>query len=134
MLRATSETAVAMRVRSVRENPSRAASSRAACRAATMSASALDRDADLVVARLAAFHQRLAEPRAEVALEQVARGVDLPLPAAVAAGQREQHRAAPLGGRFGLVEGQQVLDPQPGAGPVQLRGDGAGGGAQLVGE
>ena len=37
MLRATSETAVASSVRSVPREPGRAASSRAACRAATMS-------------------------------------------------------------------------------------------------
>ena len=49
---------------------------------------------------------------------------DLPLAAPVAAGQREQHRPAPVGRRLDLLEGQQVLDPQPGPGAVQLGGHG----------
>src|SRR3954451_17948516 len=82
-----------------------------------------DGDADLVVTCGAAFHQRLAEPCTDVALEEMAGGVDLSLPPAVTARQRKQDGTAPCGGWLDAVPGQQVLDTQPGAGPVELGGE-----------
>ena len=81
-----------------------------------------------------AVQQRHAQPRAQVALQQVAGRVDLSLPAPVTAGQREQHRSAPVGRRLDVLQGQQVLHPQPGPGAVQLRGHRARRWSQLRGQ
>ena len=56
-----------------------------------------------------------------LALEQVPGGVDLALPSPVAAGQGEQHRTTPISRRLDALQRQQVLHPQPGPRPVQLR-------------
>ena len=109
-----------------------AASSRTACRAVTMSASTRIGIAHLVLALLPALHQRLAQPGAQVALQQVPGGIHLPLSTPVTAGQREQHRAAAVGRRLGLLQRQQVLDPQPGPAPVQLGSHGTRRRAQLA--
>ena len=70
----------------------------------TMSASSADRDADLVVPALARGSSSGSLSRgAQLALQQVAGGVDLPLPSPVTAGQGEQHRTAPLGRRLGVL-------------------------------
>ena len=111
MLRATSDTAVASRVRSVPENPARVASSRAACRAATMSGSAVIGDVDLVVAHRSPSEEGLTQAGAQLALQQVPGGIQLPLAPPLRAREREQHRSAPVRRRLRPLQGQQVLDP-----------------------
>jgi hypothetical protein len=79
-------------------------------------------------------HQGSGEPRAQVALQQVAGGVDLALATTVAAGDGQQHGTAALRRRLDPLGDEQVLHPQPGAGAVELRGHRAGGGPQLSGQ
>ena len=125
MLRAISEIAVAMRVRSVAENPTRAAISRPFCRATTTSASLRHGHADLAVRRLLLppFEELGLDPCARRAAQDVAMDVELPLTAPVPAGQRPQDRSATVGRRLDPLGEQQVLHPQPGPGAAQLRGD-----------
>ena len=96
MLRATSETAVAMTVRSVpgeaepgRRARERGLARRRRCRRRPGSGCAPRRRV-----WLPALHQRPAQPGAQLALQQVPGGVDLALPTPVAAGEGEQHRSA----------------------------------------
>ena len=116
------------------ENPSRDASSRAAWRAATMSASPRIGMRTSSSRRCPRSISGWLSSGAQLALEQVPAGVDLPLAPPVAAGERQQHRPAPVGRRLGVLERQQVLDPQPGPGPVELGGDGTGGEPELRGQ
>ena len=112
MLRATSDTAVAMSVRSVRAEAEarRPAHGRPGGRRRCPRRSRMGM-LHLVVAWLPPLHQRLAEPRAEVALEEVTSGVDLPLPTAVSARQREQHGTAPVGRRLDAGRGPGGTPP-----------------------
>src|SRR6185436_14914380 len=71
-----------------------------------------DRYTHLIVALLPAAHQPLTQSRAQLALEQVPRRVDLSLAAAVAAGHGDEDRAAPVRRWLGLFQHQEVLDPQ----------------------
>ena len=95
-------------------SPAAAATSRPFCRAVTTSASRLHRHPDLVVLRRLAVGRRSgqAERRAEVAVQQVPGTSSSPLTPAVARGQRDQHRPAPVGRRLRRLLRQQVLHPQ----------------------
>ena len=81
----------------------------------------LDSNRDLVVARRSSLEERLAELGTQLTLQEMPRGIDFALTAPVAAGQGVEHGAAAVGRRLGVVQGQQVLHPQPGPRPVELR-------------
>ena len=104
----------------------RAASSRAAPRAATMSGSAamgMRRLSSRCCPRSRSGWLRRAHG---LALEEVLGGAHLTLAPLVAAAQGDEHRAAPVGRRFHPLQGEEVLDAQSRPGAVELRGDGAG--------
>ena len=94
MLRAISDTAVAINVASVREKPRLGGQLTGLLARLDDVGVAVDADPDLVIVSFASLQQRSAQPRADVALEQVPGGVDLPLPAPIGTGQGEQHRTA----------------------------------------
>lgn len=56
-----------------------------------------------------------------MALEQVTGGIKLPLSPAVPSGQRQQDWPTPLSGQAAPLEREQILNPQLGAGPMELR-------------
>jgi hypothetical protein len=56
----------------------------------------------------------------------VATGVDVTLTPSIAAGNRQQDRSALISRRFDPLERQEILDPEAGARPIQLGGDGPG--------
>ena len=129
MLRAISETAVAIRVRSVPENPASdgelagAPGGRRRCRRRADRGSGPRRRA-----AGPRSSSGLAEPRAQVALQA---GAEPRRPRAAGAGRRWTGRAAPAGsgsvGGSTSLQGQQVLDPQPRPGAVELGRHRAGG-------
>ena len=134
MLRATSDTAVASRVRSVPVKPARTAISRAACRAATMSGS------PVIATRTSS--SRTGPRSSSGSLSRAQSSHSSRCCAASTSRWRRRSaldRASSTGrqrsvGGSTLLEGQQVLDPQPGPGALELRGDGAGGAARVLGE
>ena len=74
-----------------------------------------------VVALLPALEQRLAQPRAGLALEQVLGRAHLPLASLVAAAEGDEHRPALLGRQAPTcAAAEQVLDTQSGTRAVQL--------------
>ncbi len=76
--------------------------------------------AEAVVPLLPAFEERLAQPSAQVALEQVLGRVHLTLPSLVTPAEGDEHRAALVGRQLRLLCCEHVLDTQAGAGAVQL--------------
>ena len=137
MLRAISETAVAISVRSVPRNPARAATSRACLPGDDDVGVPRHRHAALRPARRAPAGARAAarlKIRADVAGQQVAGDVELGLPAAVGGRQGEQGRPAAVGRGVGAALGEQVLDAEPGAGAGQPGGDGARRGTAVRGQ
>ena len=120
MLRAISETAVAIRVRSVREKSSLDASSRALFLARTTSASCWMRIVISLSPCRPSFEKRLAELGTQLTLQDMPGGIDLALTAPIAPGYGIEHGTATIGRRFDVVQGQQVLHPHTGPRPVEL--------------
>ncbi len=93
-----------------------------------------DRNVHLVVPDRAATQERSAEAGAHVALEQMACRIELLLASPVGTRQRQQHRSAPVSRRRDVLQRQQVLDPQTGAGAFELGRDGPSRRIRLLGE
>ena len=73
------------------------------------------------------LQKRLAELRAQLALEDMPGGIDLALTTTIAHRYGIQHGTATIGRRFDVVQSQQILHPHTSARPVELSGDGTGG-------
>ena len=76
--------------------------------------------------RTTAFGQRIAQARAHLAVEQVPSGIERALPAAIPGRQGVEDRLAAVGRQVDAADGQEIVDPQLGPCPGELRGHGPG--------
>ena len=134
MLRAISEMAVAMMVSSVAEKPGGELAALLA--GGDHVGVGADGDANLTGHRSGppSVEQRLAEPGAPAAGEQVTTRIQVPLAALVPGRQREQHRAATGGRQLSLLQLKEVFHPEAGPRPAELRSDRTGGGIPTAGQ